>query len=301
MAKGFTNVKVLKGGIEGWKEAGYPLIPSKALNESNLNLKTFANLHLFDLTNNRYETLDEVIPELTKSRIIIIGEQHDHKSHHIFQLQIIKALHDSHRRIAIGLEMFKSESQDALDQWVSGEMTEKNFRKIYYDNWNLPISLYMMIFEFAKEAKIPLVGLNVPNSITFNVAKSGFQSLQKGEKEKLKNIRCDVGPKYKSYIKRAYGSHAHDNFNFTYFCEAQLVWDTIMAENALKYLKNNPETSMVVLTGVGHASKWGIPEQLRKRSAVSCKVILPYIPGFIEPNSAAITYTDYIIMPESKP
>ena len=273
LAKGFTNVKVLKNGINGWKEAEYPLISSKVLNESNLNLKTFENLHLFDLSNNQYEPLDEVIPELTKNRIIIIGEQHDHKSHHISQLQIIKSLHSSNRGIAIGLEMFKSESQDVLDHWVSGEITEENFQESYIDNWGFPISLYMMIFEFAKKSKIPLVGLNIPKSITYHVAKDGFQSLQKEEKEKLKNIRCDVGPKYKSYIKRAYGSHAHDNFNFTYFCEAQLVWDTIMAENALKYLKNNPETSLVVLTGVGHASKWGIPEQLRKRSTVSCKEI----------------------------
>jgi uncharacterized iron-regulated protein len=269
------------------------------LNDSNLNLKTFENLHLFDLTNNRYETLDEVNPELNENRIIIIGEQHDNKYHHMSQLQIIKALHSLNREIAIGLEMFKSESQDALDRWVSGEMTEENFQESYNDNWSLPISLYMMIFEFAKEAKIPLVGLNVPRSITFNVAKGGFQSLQKEEKEKLQNIVCEVDSDYEAYIKRAYGSHAHGDFNFTYFCEAQLVWDTIMAVNALKYLENNQETLMVVLSGVGHASKWGIPEQIRKRSTAPYKVILPYISGHIEPNSAAIKYTDYIIMPES--
>lgn len=294
--KGFKNVKALKGGIVGWKEAGYPLIASTTLNGSMWNLETFENLHLFDVANKKYNTLDKVIPKLSKNRIIILGEQHDQKNHHMAQLQIIKALHSSSRKIAIGLEMFKRESQHALDLWVRGEMTEEDFQKLYSDNWSSPISLYMMIFEFAKEVKIPLVGLNVPRSITFNVAKEGFQSLQKEEKENLQNIECKVDSDYEAYIKRAYGAHAHGQLNFTYFCEAQLVWDTIMAINALKYLETNKEYLMVVLSGIGHAFKWGIPAQIKKRSITPYMVILPHIDGNIEPGAVNIKDTDYIIM-----
>ena len=262
------------------------------------NLTTFENIHLFDVANNRYTDLVNIIHDLKKNSIILIGEQHDNKSHHISQLQIIKALHTSNKRMAIGLEMFRSESQHFLDLWVNGDITGKNFQEAYTDNWNFPISLYMMIFEFGKKEKIPLVGLNIPRSITFNIAKGGFQSLTKEEKEKLQNIVCKVDPDYEAYIKSAYGSHAHGNFNFTNFCEAQLAWDTIMAINSLKYLENNQNTLMIVLSGFGHSLKWGIPEQIRKRSIASYKAILPYVPGFIDPNSTTIKDVDYIIMSE---
>ena len=43
--------------------------------------------------------------------------------------------------------MFRSDSQDALDQWLSGKMTEKDFKKVYYDNWNFNWRLYNMIFD----------------------------------------------------------------------------------------------------------------------------------------------------------
>jgi hypothetical protein len=51
------------------------------------------------------------------------------------------------------------------------------------------------------------------------------------------NISCNVTSEYEAHIKSAYRDHAHGQFNFTYFCEAQLVWDTIMAINALNYLE----------------------------------------------------------------
>ena len=258
--------------------------------------ETFRNLYLFDVENKTYITIDKVIPKLNKNRIIILGEQHDHENHHAAQLQIIKALYSSNRKIAIGLEMFKSESQSTLDRWVRGEMTDDGFEKLFSDEWNFPISLYITIFKFAREAKIPLIGLNVPRKITHNVARGGFQSLQKEEKEKLQNISCDVNSEYEAYIKSVYGDHAHGQFNFTYFCEAQLVWDTIMAINALKYLEQNKEYSMVILSGIGHALKWGIPVQIRERSNTSYKVILPYVEDNIEPGEANIKDMDYIIM-----
>ena len=56
--------------------------------------------------------------DIKKARIIIIGEHHDNKSHHDFQLQVIETLHNEKIPIALGLEMFRTESQKKLDGWV---------------------------------------------------------------------------------------------------------------------------------------------------------------------------------------
>jgi uncharacterized iron-regulated protein len=102
------------------------------------------------------------------------------------------------------------------------------------------------------------------------------------------------------FIKKAYGAHAHGKLNFTYFCEAQLVWDKVMAINALAYLKNNPQLSMVLLAGSGHAWKRGIPEQIRQRSKLPYTVILPKVSGHIEPGAVTDKDADYIVLAPSE-
>ena len=92
-------------------------------------------------------------------------------------------------------------------------------------------------------------------------------------------VTCDVDPDYMAYIRKAYGAHGHGQMNFTHFCEAQLVWDKSMAAGALRFLKANPEHTIVVLAGSGHARKGGIPAQLKKMAPVDHLVILPEIDG----------------------
>jgi len=125
--------------------------------------------------------------------------------------------------VAVGLEMFRTNSQDALDQWVNGRISEKEFQKIYSENWGFPWALYSMILEFAREAKLPLVALNVPRALTSR-SPGGFKSLSEEQRAKLPFVECRVEPEYMDFIKRAYGAHGHGQMNFTNFCEAQLVW-----------------------------------------------------------------------------
>ncbi len=198
--------------------------------------------------------------------------------------------------MAIGLEMFRSDSQEALDHWVDGDIAEEKFRQIYYDNWNFPWSAYHMIFDYARKEKIPLIGLNVPGNITRQVAQKGFESLTAAQRGKVSNITCRVDKEYMNYIRKAFGAHAHGNLDFNNFCEAQLVWDNVMAINALNYLTNNPAAVVVVLTGMGHAQKGAIPRQIRKRSQVPIAVILPEVKGSIDPETISNKDADYIML-----
>jgi len=251
---------------------------------------------VLDLNQNQQTMMSEVIPELKKNRIILVGEHHSQKAHHMAQLMVIQALYQSGAEVAIGLEMFRHNSQNALDRWIAGEMTENEFERIYYDNWNFPYSAYRPIFEYAKEKKIPLVGLNLPRKVTRQVSRRGFQSLSKEEKGKLSEVACRVDEAYMNYIRKAFGDHAHGNLNFTYFCEAQLVWDNAMAINTLDYLSANPDAVVVVLTGTGHAQKAAIPRQIRSRSAAPYAVILPEVPGTLDARTVGKDDADYLIL-----
>ena len=232
-------------------------------------------IFLKDLADSKEVTLSRIVPALEKKRLVVVGEYHTDEESHLVELAVIKALHRAGVHLAIGLEMFEANYQAALDGWVSGQMNAKTFREIYNANWNFPWPLYRGIFEYAREKHIPLIGLNVPPEVTQQVALEGFQSLSPDHKKKLPNITCTVGPEYEAFIKKAYGEHGHGDFKFSYFCEAQLVWDESMAINAVNYLKAHPESLMVLLTGAGHAWKKGIPAQVKKRFDIPYTVILP--------------------------
>jgi uncharacterized iron-regulated protein len=241
----------------------------------------------------------QMIDDIRKARLVFIGETHDKILHHRLQLEIIRKLHDIRVPMAVGLEMFMAENQDVLDRWVRGDISEENFIRAYYSNWNFPWPLYADIFLYAKDNKIPLIGLNLPPEISRKVALSGFSSLTKEEREKLPaETGCVVGKEYMEFIRRAYAMHGHRDKKFLYFCEAQLLWDQTMAKNLLSFLGRNPDKMVVVLTGNGHAWKRGIPEQVRLLSPKTpYRVLLPFVSGYIDPDDIAPGDADYILSP----
>jgi uncharacterized iron-regulated protein len=251
---------------------------------------------VFDLDRGQKTVMSDLIPILKKNRIILVGEHHGDNRHHIAQLAVIQALVQTGAKVAIGLEMFREDSQKALDEWIAGEMDAKKFKRIYYENWNFPYSAYGRIFEYAREKKIPMIGLNVSREITRQVSRGGFDSLSEENKGKLSEVACRVDEAYMNYIRRAYGAHAHGKLNFIYFCEAQLVWDNVMAMNTLAYLYKNPDALVVVLTGVGHAQKVAIPRQIDARSTLPYAVILPEVPGKIDAQTVSKKEADYIML-----
>ncbi|MGW8303450.1 MAG: ChaN family lipoprotein [Desulfobacterales bacterium] len=254
------------------------------------------NRRMFDLNREKELLMSQVLADLKTNRIVLVGEHHNNRQHHRAQLMIIRALKEAGLRVAVGLEMFRNESQAALDQWISGEIDEKRFEKIYYDNWTFPWQAYRKIFEYARNQQIPLIGLNVPREITRQVSRNGFKSLSPQQKGKIAEVSCIVDQQYMNYIRKAFGGHGHGQLNFIYFCEAQLVWDSAMAVYTLDYLENNPDSIMVILTGTGHAQKGAVPRQIRARSNLDYAVILPEIPGRIDAATISKADADYIML-----
>jgi uncharacterized iron-regulated protein len=255
---------------------------------------------LFDLKLGTSTTLARELPRLLGSRIVLVGERHTEMSHHNAQYAVIRGLEENGGSIAVGLEMFSAQSQDALDRWVAGEMGLDEFQRVYSENWSFPWRLYGKIFDHAREMAIPLVGLNVPRSITRQVSRRGFQSLSPEQRRQIPHaVVCEVDDEYMLFIRRAYGARAHGKLNFTFFCEAQMVWDQAMAIGALRYMEKNPTHTMVILAGTGHAWKPGIPEQIRLRSSLPQTVILPRIPDVIDTGVTTLEDADYIIDTEA--
>jgi uncharacterized iron-regulated protein len=253
-------------------------------------------LKVYDLEREQLLTNTQALQRLQSARIVLVGEHHNNADHHFAQLQVIQSLHRAGHKVAIGMEMFRRDSQQALDQWTSGQMEEQRFVEVFYDNWTFGWELYRPILAYARDNHIPIVGLNVSRKITAQVAYHGFQSLSPQQKGSLEGIVCDVTQEYRDFVQRAYGAHGHGRMKFEQFCEAQLVWDSAMALNAIDYLKQNDERIMVIVAGSGHARKLGIPTQLAKRSTLPYIVILPETKGIFEKNFLTDKDADLILL-----
>jgi uncharacterized iron-regulated protein len=239
-------------------------------------------------------SLPEIVDDLSASRLVFVGEVHPVESHHRAQLKVIRALHKSTSSLAIGLEMFRRDSQPTLDRWVRGDLSQKEFQQVYSKNWNYPWSLYQDIFLYAREHMIPMIGLNVPAEITRQVAREGFASLSPEQKRDVPMVTCEIDSEYMDFIRKALDMHGHGGLDFVKFCEAQLVWDTVMAWELLDYLERKPQSTVVVIAGRGHSWQRGIPAQIRRRSKVGLRVILPEIPGRVGRGMMSEDEADYV-------
>lgn len=239
-------------------------------------------------------SLTDIVPDLKKAKLVFVGELHDQELHHQAELEVIRRLWEAGVPMSVGLEMFRRDSQAKLDQWVGGSLSEEAFQEIYLDNWDLPWNLYRDIFLFAREHKIPMIGLNVPREITRQIAREGFSSLTPEQLGDMPPVSCAVDDAYAAFIRRSLGMHAHGGMSFTRFCEAQLFWDTAMAWNAIRFLNEHAQLTMVVVAGSGHAWKRGIPAQITSRAPFPFRVVLPEIPGRLDRQTVRPDDADYL-------
>ena len=220
---------------------------------------------IFSTSDSRDISFKQMIDDLKRVNVVFIGEYHHNEEHHKHQLNIIKTLNDNGISIAIGLEMFNADSQDELDKWIKKDISLRDFQKIYDNNWTFPWYLYEGIFLYARDNNIPMIGLNISRSIIKKVSTHGVSSLTDEEKKNLPtDLVCEIDSRAMEILKSAYYSHSKENF--VHFCEAQTLWDKVMAMNIMKFLEKNPERLLVVLAGTGHSMKFGIPHQIRKNS-----------------------------------
>lgn len=232
------------------------------------------------MSDGREVEFDRMVAELKGARAVFVGEIHDVAAHHRIQLDIIKALHEAGVPLAIGMEMFPAASQRYLDQWVAGRLDPGKFMLLYRDYWKVSWWHYSDIFLYARDNRIPLIGLNIPKGIMTKVYSKGFESLSEEERKGLpSDVTCDSADPYTGVIQRHYVGHSAGSASFAFFCEAQTLWNRGMALFLTNYLDKHPERTAVVLVGGAHAMKQGIPGQMKRYGDYSYQVVLPDIPG----------------------
>jgi uncharacterized iron-regulated protein len=250
---------------------------------------------------NDTSTLDSITAQLAQSKVVLVGESHTAYGDHLNQLAVIKNLRPQWKQMAIGLEFVQYPFQQALDDYIAGKIDqEEMLRKTkWYDRWRYDFRLYRPIFVYAKQQKIPLIALNTPHEITKRISKVGIEGLNKTERAQLPRQIDQSNKLYRNKLKKVYNHHGgkSNSKKFKRFYQAQLAWDETMADQAAKFIKQNPAYHMVILAGRGHIEgRHGIPSRLQRRINSKPIVVLNSIEGTPDPSQA-----DYLLFsPEVK-
>lgn len=131
--------------------------------------------------------LNAIIPELADRRVVFVGETHDRYSHHLNQLAVIRGLQQRHPDLVIALEFFQQPFQRHLDDYVAGNISEKDMLRLteYFSRWQFDYRLYRPILRYAREAGLKLLALNIPAELTRKVGREGLEGLDAEERAKL--------------------------------------------------------------------------------------------------------------------
>ncbi len=220
-----------------------------------------------------------LMADVSKARIVYVGESHNRSEDHGIQLKVLQALHDSTPSIEAAMEMFPRDAQPELDRWSDGMLSEEEFLKLanWEEVWGFPFALYRDLMDFVRENHVKLLGINAPGAVVRKIAREGMESLTPDERKQIARDFYFDNPEHRQYIKEMFQEHVKGHIkNFDAFYEAQLTWEETMAETLAEELSVDPDARIVVLLGKGHMNyRFGVPERVRNRLDSTYRTILP--------------------------
>ncbi|WP_229962242.1 ChaN family lipoprotein [Pontibacter silvestris] len=176
----------------------------------------------------------KMLEELKRAEVVLFGEQHNDPIAHWLQLELTKGLHQAKQQsFAIGAEMFEADVQLVLDEFIVGQVPEKNFEQESRP-WPNYATDYRPIIRYAKEQGIPVIATNVPRRYAAMVSGGGLVTLEDVSEEAKKYIAplpvtVDMElPAYKNMMAM-FGGGTHGNTKSQNIVQAQALKDATMA------------------------------------------------------------------------
>ena len=207
---------------------------------------------------------EKVLKAAEKSDVVLFGEYHDNSVVHWLQLEFTKDLAQK-KDLVLGAEMLEADNQKQLDQYLNGEINQKQLDSSAR-LWKNYKTDYKPLVDFAKEKKFNFIATNIPRryaSLVFKKDLVALDSLSAQEKSWIAPlpIEFDINlPGYKSMMGMQ-GGHEGDKMP-----KAQAIKDATMAYFINKNRKEN--SIFVHYNGTYHSDNYeGINWYLRKLDA----------------------------------
>lgn len=254
----------------------------------------------------------EMIAELSRADVVIVGENHDHRQGHLLEAEILKALHARRAALSLSLEMFERDVQGVLNEYLEGYITESAFLQAARP-WPNYKEDYRPLIEYCREQKLPVVAANAPRRYVNIVSRKGQQALQRLPRSARAYLAplpfsLEIPDGYAQQLDRifvdSHGSSSSGAPSMTpavaNLKEAQYLWDATMADSILRARRSRRGALVLQMNGCLHSDAgFGIADRLRKADP-RCRVRIVSIkpdagfPG--RPAGQPLGIADYLVL-----
>lgn len=200
--------------------------------------------HAYKVFNKEGEpaTYFDILESASDSDIIFFGELHNNPVSHWLQIELTKDLYNTKKdKLILGAEMFESDDQIILDEYLNDIIAEKNFKE-EAKLWNNYSTDYRPLVEFAKANTLKFIATNVPRRYASAINRGGFDALGNLSDmayQFLPPLPIPYDPELPAYkaMLEMQGMPGHVNENLP---KAQAIKDAAMAHFILQnYAENN--------------------------------------------------------------
>lgn len=238
-----------------------------------------------------------LMDEMAGRRVVLLGETHYRYDIHRWQLHVAAGLHARRGDIALGFEMFPRRVQPVLDEWVAGVLeTDAFLEKVEWKTvWGFEPELYLPLFHFCREMRLPMHALNCRRPLVTEVGKQGWDAIAEEDRDGLTPSKPATSA-YRRYLfdivsnpaNPNRGAKSPDDPAFDRFVRAQQTWDRAFACNIARAVAGPDAPLMVGIIGRGHLEYGhGTPYQLDDLGVDGVSVLLPSDDAFLDPAEKA--------------
>lgn len=139
------------------------------------NMSAFDGFKIFN-KDGKERDAEDILEDALESEIILFGELHNNPIAHYLQYKLLKEIHAEDSTITIGAEMFESDDQIVIDEFLNGKIRLKDLEK-EAKIWNNFATDYRMFLEFADNKNLNFIATNIPRRYASLLAREGVESL----------------------------------------------------------------------------------------------------------------------------
>jgi len=221
---------------------------------------------VYDTKNQKVISIDGIINNLENAGVLFFGEEHNDSTCHVLELTLLTKLVTKYPgKTALSMEMFETDCQNVMNEYLEGLVREKNFvtEARAWHNYKD----YRPLIEWAKSKQVPVIAANAPARYVNMVNSMGLTALEKLNKTGkawLPPLPIDTatGAYYDKFVQTMGG---HASMNGMQLYQAQNLWDATMGWSIAQFVKKHRDYKILQINGGFHSEeKLGAAAQLKK-------------------------------------
>lgn len=221
---------------------------------------------LYSVAKQKTVSTDDLIADMANADVLFFGESHTDSIGHLLEVMLLQKLSAKYPgKTALSMEMFETDNQPILNEYLQGYIREKDMIK---DARAWPnYKDYRPMIEFAKAGKLPVIAANAPSRYVHVVTDKGLPALRQLDKSALKNlpplpIDTAAGAYYEKFTAIMGGHSAMPGMNIY---QSQNLWDAAMGWSIAQFYKKNRDSKIFHINGSFHSEeKLGVVARLKR-------------------------------------